>query len=170
MKRVRKDIVATIDVYGEIEEVGERAKLTIEERERKDVVPVKEGKFTKVWDVDIELGWIETVFLVRIRKWVWYEDNTIREKGEPMTVKEMAGVTGVGYARLSEGIKGMIKRGIMGVHDAGIIEGYRGRRKRVYSVNPMIMCRGAVVRKEIVDYYRECAYTKGNFGIKTAET
>lgn len=170
MKRVRKDIVATIDVYGEIESVNQTQKLIIEEKGREEVVPVKGGKFTKVYDVDIELGWIETVFLVRIRKRVWYEDNTIREKGEPMTIKEMAVVTGVGYARLSEGIKGMIKRGIMGVHDAGIVEGYKGRRKRVYSINPMIMSRGSVVRKEIVDYYRECAYTKGNFGIKTAET
>lgn len=122
-----------------------------EKRERE----VSNGKyFWKIWSASgIEkLGNMEIVFLVRIMVYVDEKDNTIRKNGEAMTVKEMSEVTGLGYSRMSEAVKGMIEKKVMGRHSTEIVE-YVGRRSVIYSVNPYIMCKGKMVNRKICDYY-----------------
>ena len=151
-KRILKGVAAVIDIYGEIHKVNEEAEVAIG-KERGEKV-VSNGLFGKVWiGSGIEkLGSMEIVFLVRIMGYIRYEDNTIRDGEEVMSVKEMAAATGLGYARLSEAIKGMCRDRVMGKHDTREIE-YRGRRKVVYSVNPYVVCRGRVVNRKICDYF-----------------
>ena len=126
----------------------------VSESEKKER-EVSNGKyFWKIWSVSgIEkLGNMEIVFLVRIMVYVDEKDNTIRKNGEAMTVKEMSEVTGLGYSRLSEAVKGMIEKKVMGRHSTEIVE-YVGRRSVIYSVNPYIMCKGKMVNRKICDYY-----------------
>lgn len=116
---------------------------------------VSNGKFFwKIWSGSgIErLENMEIVFLIRIMPYVEVKDNTIRRDGEVMTVKEMSEVTGVGYSRLSETVKGMVEKKVMGKHSTEIVE-YVGRRGSVYSVNPYIICKGKMVSKRICEYY-----------------
>lgn len=152
MKQTRYDIVALVDKEGELIET-EGAKVVVRDSED-DRKAVRGGLFCKVWLGGIErLEKSEIVFLVRIMEYLWYEDNTIRLDGEAMSVKEMAKATGIGYARLSESVRELIGKRVMGEHSVGIMKGYRGRRKRVYSVNPFVMCKGVMISKEVVDFY-----------------
>ena len=95
---------------------------------------------------------MEIVFLIRIMSYVDHRDNTIRKNGEAMTVKEMADATGMGYSRLSETVKGMVEKRVMGKHSTDIVE-YIGRRSIIYSVNPYIICKGKMVNRQICEYY-----------------
>lgn len=115
---------------------------------------VSNGYFWRVWSGSgIEkLENMEIVFLVRIMGYVEVKDNTIRKNGEAMTVKEMSEVTGVGYSRLSETVKGLVEKRVMGKHSTDIVE-YIGRRSVIYSVNPYIVCKGKMVNKKICEYY-----------------
>lgn len=120
-----------------------------------DTKEVSNGKyFCKIWSASgIEkLGGMEIIFLIRIMVYVDASDNTIRLNGEVMTVKEMAEVTGIGYSRLSEAIKWMVERKVMGKHSTEVVK-YVGRRKSVYSVNPYIICKSKMVNRRICDYY-----------------
>jgi hypothetical protein len=115
---------------------------------------VTNGLFSKVWvtgGLD-KLGNMEIAFLIRIMKYVDHRDNTIRNDGEAMTVKEMSEVTGIGYARLSEAVKGMVEMKVMGKHSTGIVD-YIGRRSVIYSVNPCVICKGTMIDKRICSYY-----------------
>lgn len=151
-KQTIEGIAAVVDNYGELHKLEESERVRIE-RERKDKV-VDRGRFGKVWigsGIE-ELGSMETVFLVRIMGYIRYDDNSIRDGEEVMSVKEMSEATGIGYARLSEAIRGMVKDRVMGKHDTAMVE-YRGRRKVVYTVNPYIVCRGRMINKRVCEYY-----------------
>ena len=110
--------------------------------------------FWKIWaGSGIErLENMEIVFLIRIMTYVDARDNTIRRNGEAMNVKEMGEVTGIGYSRLSETVKSMVEKKVMGKHSTGIVE-YIGRRSVIYSVNPYIICKGKMVNKKVCEYY-----------------
>lgn len=152
MKQILRDVVEIIDGSGEIHR-PEKAKVTIETEQGSKAVD--NGLFVKIWqNSEIEkLGSMEIVFLVRIAKYLDHRDNTIRLNGEAMTVKEMSEVAEIGYARLTETIKGMIEKKVMGKHSTEETE-YRGRRKVIYSVNPNVICKGRMIDKRIIEYYK----------------
>lgn len=151
MKQVYRGIQAVVDENGEIHEV-DGVKVTVQ-TEREDA-PVENGMFFKVWvESGIEgLDDAEIGFLVRIMKYVDHKDNTIRLNGEVMTVKEMAEVTGRGYARLSTMVKELVEKKVMGKHSTEIVE-YKGRRSIVYSINPYVFCKGKMINKQVRDYF-----------------
>lgn len=126
----------------------------VSETEKKES-EVSNGKyFWKIWAVSGigNLENMEIVFLIRIMSYVNEKDNTIRMKGEAMTVREMSDVTGLGYSRLSEAVKTMVEKKVLGKHSTDMLE-YAGRRSIIYSVNPYIMCKSKMVNRKICEYY-----------------
>lgn len=152
MKQVYRNIQAVVDENGELHRI-DGVKVTVQTQREEAVV--ENGVFFKGW---IE-GGIEKLddgeigFLVKLMRYLDHRDNTIRLNGEVMTVREMAEVTGRGYARLSTMVRGLVERKVMGKHSTDIVE-YNGRRSVVYSVNPYVMCKGKVINKQVRDYYR----------------
>lgn len=152
MKQVYRNIRGVVDDNGVLHEV-DGVKVTVQ-TQREDAL-VENGVFFKGW---IESG-VEKLddgeigFLVRIMKYLDHRDNTIRQNGEVMTVKEMSEVTGRGYARLSTMVKELVEKKVMGKHSTSDVE-YNGRRSVVYSVNPYIFCKGKMINKRVRDYYR----------------
>lgn len=137
------------------EVVNEGREMPVEEVEENEREAVRDGKFGKIWEAGMEeeLEEKEIVIVWRLMKYVYYDDNTIRKEGEAMNVKEMAEVTGVSYARLSEWIDKLIKRRIIGIFSSKVMKGYKGRRKLVYVINPHIFCKAVMIPKEIMRYF-----------------
>lgn len=156
MKRIYRNVDVVDRETGDVlNERGER--VEVGEKEEAEGA-VRNGLFCKVWKEGAEeiseLEDMEIVFLGRIMRYVWYEDNTIRQGNEPMNVKEMAEATKISYARLSERIKDLIKRRVVGKHDSSVMKGYKGRRGIVYTINPYIYCKGVMIPKEIKRYFK----------------
>lgn len=148
---IYRGIVEATDKNGEIH-TFKNGRLT--EEKDSTTSQVSNGLFFKGWmDSGIErLGDNEIAFLIRIMKYVDHRDNTIRQKGEVMTVKEMAVALGKEYTRLSRMVNGLVEKKVMGKHSTEIVE-YVGRRKTVYSVNPYILCKGKMLNKQIKEFY-----------------
>lgn len=163
-----KKIKAYIDEDGEM--YLSNGKVKIEEEGDREAVT--EGLFFKGWiGRGLEdLSEKEIGLLVKVMKYVRYEDNLIVDKGEPLTKTEISKLTGVGYERVVDVIKGLISKGVMYQHEIDMMEGYKGRRKSVYSINPYIMCRGKMIKKDICRFYREWQKKKGNFWRKKPES
>ena len=158
MKRVYRGIKGVVDGEGKTHEV-DGVKVTVQTEE--DEAVVENGLFFKGWLEGMDfLEDVEIVFLIRIMKYVDHKDNTIRNKGEVMTVKEMAEKTGKEYTRLSRMVKELVEKKVMGKNSTETVE-YAGRRRVVYSVNPYVFCRGRMINKEIREYYRTGARKVG---------
>lgn len=163
-----RKIKAYIDEDGEMHLTN--GKVRVEEEGDREAVT--EGLFFKGWiGRGLEdLSEKEIGLLVKVMKYVSYEDNLIVDKGEPLTKAEIAKLTGIGYERTVGIIKGLISKGIMYRHEIKVMEGYKGRRTGVYSINPYIMCRGKMIKKEICRCYREVQKKIGNFWRKKPES
>lgn len=153
MKRVHRDIVGLTDIYGEIHAVEEGTEIA--EYRKSDVGEVSNGLFFKGWlSSGVErLDDTEIGFLVRIMRYLEHSDNTIRMDNEVMSVKEMAAVTGREYTRLSRLVNCLVEKRVMGRHSTEMVK-YTGRRKTVYTVNPYIFCKGKMINKRVIEYYK----------------
>lgn len=138
-------------------------------RDKREPVEFREGgKFMKVFNnVLHELGRrltpSELSFLILILEYVSYNDCVIREggraNGEVMGLQEMAEATEMEYTRVTRIVGQLERKGVMGHHVTGsILRGYEGKARKVYTVNPYIVCKGKYVNGVVVEFYERSGW------------
>lgn len=141
-------------------------------RDEREPITFREGDgFVKVFNSVLhELGRrlspSELSFLVLIMEYVSYTDCVIRwggrANGEVMGLEDMAEATGIEYTRVSRIVRQMESKGVMGHHVTGsILRGYEGKARKVYTVNPNIVCKGRYVNGAVAEFYSKSGWYRG---------
>lgn len=159
-KKVRRNLCDT--------DTGERIEEPLYRREVKRV-ELKDVKFMKLSIAGTqkmlkELTPTEIVMVIGLAQFVSYEDCCIRigGRGEVMSAQDIAKALEMDDAKVYRLIKSLEKKGVMGHHITGsILEGYEGKAKKVYTVNPFIYCKGRRVNKAVYDFYRKSGWRNG---------
>ncbi len=148
---------------GEIYEVGEGEKFTKEKKvEPSNDVPLGRRMFMKLFISAAErMGEIltskEIVMVMRLAPYVSYTDCILRMngRGEVMDVGDIAKALGMEKKNTYRIVSSLEKKGVMGHHVTGsILPEYKGKARKVYTVNPFIYCKGQYVNRAVYEYYR----------------
>lgn len=154
---------------GEIVNSGTHRAKVEKEIDERTPIPFKEGEgFLKVFsesihDLGRKLTASELTFLIMILEYVSYKDCVLREGGRKdgrvMGMPEIAAAIGMEYTRVTRLVSQLERKGVMGHHVTGsILKGYEGKAKKVYTVNPNIICRGGYVNKAVIDFYEDAGW------------
>lgn len=129
--------------------------------EKKPPVEIKEDAFMKLSISGAQrmvevLTPTEITMVIGLVPYVSYEDCCLREngRGEVMSAQDIARALEMDDAKVYRLIKSLEEKGVMGHHITGsILDGYKGRVRKVYTVNPFIYCRGKRVNRAVYDFY-----------------
>ena len=152
---------------GEIIYVGDGEKL-VKERQVASEKPaiMKRMGFMKIFldaagKIARELSATEIKMIVGLMPYVSYEDCCIRWDGygEVMDVEDIAEALGEDKKKVYRVIASLEKKGVMGHHVTGsILKGYKGKLRKVYTVNPFVCCRGTKINRAVYEYYHKSGW------------
>ena len=123
----------------------------------------KGASFVKLYDdvlekLGEELTDPEFKVAVRLAKHVSYEDCILRyngtKKGKILEREDLCDILNMNYKTCSRIINSLIKKGVLGEHRTGSIEGDR-KITKTFTCNPFIYTRGKNIEKGVVDYFYE---------------
>ena len=158
-----------VDSYGEIHEPPDKSRIVIETYEEEDTVLFKkEDGFVKVFDDIIpklleELTPSELKVVIALMPYVSYTDCVIRTSkhgnSDIMSMKQIAEAVHMEYANATRVMSSLAKKGVVGLHSTGsILKNYKGKKNKVYTVNPYIYCRGIRVNRAVYDFYQNSGW------------
>lgn len=133
---------------------------------REDTVALKGVTFTKLSIVGARkmlevLTPTEITMVIGLAPYVSYVDCCIRAggRGEVMSAQDIAKALEMDDAKVYRLIKSLEEKGVMGHHATGsILNGYEGKVRKVYTVNPYIYCRGKKVNRAVYDFYENSGW------------
>lgn len=154
---------------GDVLNDGTHEAWTKEPRDKREPVKFGEGsKFMKVFnshELGRRLTQSELAFLILILEYVTYSDCVLRvggrSNGSVMGLQEMSEATGMEYTRVTRIVGQLERKGVMGHHVTGsILKGYEGKARKVYTVNPNIVCKGKYVNGAVVEFYAKSGWDR----------
>lgn len=161
-KRVRRKLC---DV-----ETGERVENVYERVNPEDQPAIlnKQEEFMKAYDKSLrkmykELTPTEIAMVTGLVPYVSFTDCCLRFKnGELMDTNDIARELEIDKRKAYRLLASLEKKGVIGYHVTGsILKEYKGKLRKVYTVNPFIFSRGLQVNKAVYEYYQKSGWKQG---------
>ncbi len=107
-----------------------------------------------------ELSYSEIALVVFLSDFICYKDCVLRtngnSKGNPLTVQDLAKLSGLKYDTIRRTIYSLRDKEILGFHVTGSGE----TETKMITVNPYIFCRGKKISAWVVDFYSKTKWAK----------
>ena len=103
-----------------------------------------------------ELTPTEVTMVIGLVPYVSYTDCCLREngQGELMSAQDIARAMEMDDAKVYRLLKSLKDKGVIGEHVTGsILPGYKGRVKKIYTVNPFIYYKGKRINRFVYNFY-----------------
>lgn len=151
---------------GERIAVEEGERLLKEKKTKPQTINVRGNKFMKL-NIEAtakmyrELTPTEITMVMGLVRFVSYTDCCLRidGRGELMDANDISRELGLDKRKTYRLLASLEKKGVIGYHITGsILTRYKGKLRKVYTVNPFIYCRGRKVNASVYEYYRKSGW------------
>lgn len=155
---------------GEKISVGKNERLVKEKRTKPKTIKMRGESFMKLsieatGKMYKELTPTEITMVMGLVRFVSYTDCCLRldGRGELMDANDIARELGIEKRKTYRLLSSLEKKGVIGYHVTGsILERYKGKLRKVYTVNPFIYSRGRKVNASVYEYYRKSGWRQAD--------